>query len=324
MRANVSYIETMERYHDNRENIQRLLLSILESFTDPEILQSTNDQQLMVDNLVAVYPYVDMLYTLSPEGEQCTDNAISTRSKKRIKPLLINDCIDRTHRPYYQMVRDVDSIIVTEPYLSITDGSLVVSSARKLFNSDGSLAGIVVCDFNLVELMSTLMGDGRRKKFVPFFNIVYSTIVVGLLLVMCVLLFKAFNEIAHFFGDLSHNSLRPFTAIIYFTLGLSIFDLAKTVLEEEVLMHKDIFRHSSTRRTITRFISAILIAVSIEALLLMFKSTLGNGSHLIEAVWMMLAAVGLLAALGFYVYMGAQAERILLQSKQYVMKNSRR
>jgi len=48
----------------------------------------------------------------------------------------------------------------------------------------------------------------------------------------------------------------------------------------------------------------------------MFKSTLGDGKHLVEAVWMMLAAVGLLAGLGFYVYMGAKAESLLIKSKK--------
>jgi len=82
-----------------------------------------------------------------------------------------------------------------------------------------------------------------------------------------------------------------------------------------VLMHKDIFRHSSTRRTITRFIAAILIAVSIEALLLMFKSAIGDGHQLYEAVLMMLSAVGLLVGLGVYVYLGARAEATLTAMK---------
>jgi len=103
------------------------------------------------------------------------------------------------------------------------------------------------------------------------------------------------------------------TALI--TLSLAIFDLGKTILEEEVLMHKDIFRHSSTRRTITRFIAAILIAVSIEALLTMFKASLGEVDFIKSAVWMMLSVVGLLLGLGGYVYLGAKAERILLNNK---------
>ncbi len=59
--------------------------------------------------------------------------------------------------------------------------------------------------------------------------------------------------------------------------------MGKTILEEEVLLHKDIFRHSAIRRTITRFIAAILIAVSIEGLLL-FKGSLGQSELLWPAV----------------------------------------
>ena len=66
--------------------------------------------------------------------------------------------------------------------------------------------------------------------------------------------------------------------------------MGKTTLEEEVLLYKDILRHSSTRRTITRFIAAIIIAVSIEALLMIFKFALkGGGEHIIEAVWIIIA-----------------------------------
>ncbi|SDZ94043.1 hypothetical protein SAMN05660964_00574 [Thiothrix caldifontis] len=81
-------------------------------------------------------------------------------------------------------------------------------------------------------------------------------------------------------------------------------------------MHKDIFRHSSTRRTITRFMSAILIAVSIEALLLMFKSVLGDGEMLAGAVEMMFSAAGLLVALGMYVFLGAKAEKAMVELRQ--------
>ena len=80
-------------------------------------------------------------------------------------------------------------------------------------------------------------------------------------------------------------------------------------------MHKDIFRHSSTRRTITRFVAAILIVVSIESLLLMFKAALGHGGNMLPAVWMMLTAIGLLVGLGIYVYLGAQAEVALLKQR---------
>ncbi|HZV98263.1 MAG TPA: hypothetical protein VFF74_04665 [Methylophilaceae bacterium] len=58
-----------------------------------------------------------------------------------------------------------------------------------------------------------------------------------------------------------------------------------------------------------------MIAVSIESLLLMFKAALGLGEDVL-AVWMMLAAVGLLVGLGCYVYLGAKAEVMLLNLRK--------
>ena len=315
MSSNISSIETIQRYSDNRDKIEPLLASIMDALLDPDLLKDSDSQQETIDSMSKTYPYLEMIYSLSETGEQLLDTTLSPRCKRKLK-LLSDKNKDRSKRPYFINAEKEKNPFVTEPYLSITDGNLVVSATRKILFKDGKVKGYMVCDFNLTLLVSYFMGDARRNTFIPWFNGIYTIISVGLLMVMAMLLFAAFKEITHFFQDINSSSLRPFTAIIFFTLALSIFDLAKTVLEEEVLMHKDIFRHSSTRRTITRFISAILIAVSIEALLLMFKSTLGDGKHLIEAVWMMLAAVGLLAGLGFYVYMGAKAERLLTKSKQ--------
>ena len=315
MSSNISNIETIQRYLDNQDKIKPLLASIMDTLMDPEVLENGESQQEIMNNMSKAYPYLEMIYSLSETGVQLLDTTLSPLSKRKLKHLSDKNK-DRSHRPYFIHAEKTDIPFVTEPYLSITDGNLVISVARKVLLKDGNIAGYIVCDFDLMSLISHFMGDARRNRFIPWFNGVYTVISVGLLMVMAMLLFAAFKEITHFFQDINSASLRPFTAIIFFTLALSIFDLAKTVLEEEVLMHKDIFRHSSTRRTITRFISAILIAVSIEALLLMFKSTLGDGKHLVEAVWMMLAAVGLLASLGFYVYMGAKAETLLTKSKQ--------
>jgi len=82
-----------------------------------------------------------------------------------------------------------------------------------------------------------------------------------------------------------------------------------------VLLYKDILRHSSTRRTITRFIAAIIIAVSIEALLMIFKSALHGGDHILDAVGVMISAAILLLALGVYVYFGSKAEVMLMNNK---------
>ena len=84
---------------------------------------------------------------------------------------------------------------------------------------------------------------------------------------------------------------------------MSIFDLGKTILEEEVLVSKDNRHHLSSRRTISRFMTTIIIAISIEALLLIFRALLevpSDTKQLYSAVWILLSAVAMMVGLGVY------------------------
>ena len=210
--------------------------------------------------------------------------------------------------------------------MSSATGNLSVSAAMKYTDENAKVCGYLVVDINLTRIIEFLRGDELRRKTVPFFYAVYILMVIGLMSVAGTMLFMAFEDLFSLFPSQELPGNPPyklFEIIIFITLSLAIFDLGKTILEEEVLMHKDVFRLSSTRRTITRFIAAILIAVSIEALLTMFKASLGEVELMKSAVWMMLSVVGLLLGLGGYVYLGAKAERILLKNRmQYGKTNT--
>ena len=308
----MSYISVIERYHLHRESLNEILASILTGIAEAKLLGNEEGLRKAIHCVALHYPFADLVYTLDPKGVQTSENiACSTRAVKTSGVIGKN----RSQRPYYLLAKCSDAVIVTSPYLSSANGLLCVTAATKLHSEDGVLSGYIVLDIDLAKAVEFLMGDISRRRFLPAFKAVYSLIVIGLFSVVCVLLYAAFREMVELFdihADKQKLHLKPFGVIIFLTLALAIFDLGKTILEEEVLMHKDIFRHSSTRRTITRFIAAILIAVSIEALLLMFQNALGIGNNLLQAVWMMLAAVGLLVGLGIYVYLGAKAEALLL------------
>ena len=258
------------------------------------------------------YPFVDILYVLNNDGIQISDN-IATTSK---------DCmaykgkgVDRSQRPYFTQAKYNGNICITEPYLSTATRKLCISASVKRSFTDQEEYLVLDCDLAL--LVDFIMGDTTRRRFQPLFKYTYAIIVFGLFLVVTSLIYSAFSELAHilFTSKGGEPGIKPFGVIIFLTLALAVFDLGKTTLEEEILMHKDIFRHSSTRRTITRFTAAILIAVSIESLLLMFKAAVGEHELLSNAVYMMLATVGLLIGLGIYVFLGAKAESILLKMR---------
>lgn len=313
--STMSYIGAIERYHEYKNALREILASIVTGIADAALLGNDEELQLAMGRVVAHYPFVDMIYTLDVEGIQNSSNVNASG--------VVEACDgrgkDRSQRPYYQLAEESSRVNVTEPYLSSVGGLLCISASQCLRNHAGERIGLVVLDIDLAAAVEFLMGDIKRRRFAPFFHSVYSLISIALFLVVLVLLYAAGMEMLDLW-DLSHNReslhLKPFGVIIFITLALAIFDLGKTILEEEVLMHKDIFRHSSTRRTITRFIAAILIAVSIEALLLMFKGALGVGDYTMQGVWMMLAAVGLLVGLGLYVYLGARAETLLLSMRK--------
>lgn len=308
--ADMSYLAVIERYHEFREPIRELLASIITGVTDSSLLHDQEAQRKALLSVRERYPFVQILYVLDEHGVQISEFAageggeVSTRHD-------VGRGRDRRHRPYYQQAVAAEGVVVTEPYLSSADGTLCLSSAMPIVDGEGK-KGYLVIDVNLEALIRFLMGDTRRR-FEPVFKGVYTLIGLSLLGVVGLLMFNALREEAVIHPiQTEHDKLRPFGIIIVITLAMAIFDLAKTTLEEEVLMHKDIFRHSTTRRTITRFLAAIIIAVSIEGLLLMFKSAMGAADHLLEAAFVMLSAAILTVGLGLYVYLGARAEALLL------------
>jgi len=306
----MSYLSVIERFHEYKKALHELTASILTGIAEPGLLESEQKLRETFHSIAEHYPFMALLYTLDGKGVQSSSNIESLHPGKDDKSGLGKN---RSERPYYLLAKDSASVVVTEPYFSNNGSMLCISAAVRSANAQGE-TGYIVLDIDLTKAIEFLMGDMARRRFMPAFKGVYILIVAGLFAVTGVLLYAAASEMVslwHIGSNKEDLHMKPFGVIIFLTLALAIFDLGKTILEEEVLMHKDIFRHSSTRRTITRFIAAILIAVSIEALLLMFKAALGVNGDILSAVAMMLTAVGLLVGLGIYVYLGAKAEAIL-------------
>lgn len=315
--SRMSHINVIEKYEEHRSAIHHLLSSILSCFADPKMFEQ-NQQELteQLNSLCNYYPFISLLYLLNDKGKQISTNVPGSHFRRSPKT---GRGTDRSNRPYYLKAIKSDSVVVTEPYLSSVRRELCVSASIKMNNEDNSIKGVIVLDIDLAATISFLIGDSNRIHFEPYFKAIYSIIVFGLFSVAFLLLYLAAKEcwlVIHPLLTNDKNKLLPFGVVIYLTLALAIFDLGKTTLEEEVLLYKDILRHSSTRRTITRFIAAIIIAVSIEALLMIFKSALKeSGEHIIQAVWVILAAGFLLLSLAVYIYLGSKSEVMLLKRK---------
>jgi hypothetical protein len=294
-----NYLYLLRKYEDYQPQIDRLLDSIVTALM-PRKLESDEEQlHKTVERLHKSYPFVELLYCLDEQGMQTTVSAAAPDidDSKRSEPGMRSD---RSNRAYYtKAVKNEKVSTVTSPYLSNATHQLAISAVQRYTTAEDKV-GFLVINFNLEKLIIFLNGDELRRRVHPFFQVVYAIIGVMLVLIASLLLYYGGKDMYAVVRNHIDEPIKIFGAVILVTLGLAIFDLGKTILEEEVFLHKDIHHEGSMRRTISRFMSAIVIAVSIESLLLMFKSLLGGEDHLNSAVFMLFAAVAMLVGLGVY------------------------
>jgi hypothetical protein len=108
--------------------------------------------------------------------------------------------------------------------------------------------------------------------------------------------------------DASLNQ-RLLSAVGYVVIAVAVFDVAKYLIEEEVVRERELRQVGEVRRSLTRFTSTILIAVFLEAIVLIFKVSEEDLSLTVYPTLLLLAGVAMLVGLGAFQRFAASAER---------------
>jgi hypothetical protein len=103
-------------------------------------------------------------------------------------------------------------------------------------------------------------------------------------------------------------AISALTGIGYVVVAIAVFDVAKYLVEEEVVRGREMRAAGETRRSLTRFISTIAIAVFLEALVTVFRVSQDNVSELIYPTMLFVAAILLVLGLGVYQRLSAAVE----------------
>jgi len=94
----------------------------------------------------------------------------------------------------------------------------------------------------------------------------------------------------------------------YLILSLAVFDVARYVYDEEVRRGREMRKASETRRSITKFITVIIIAVLMDALVALSKAGQAELSQLVYPVVLIGGGVALLLGLGVFQRLSATVE----------------
>ena len=102
---------------------------------------------------------------------------------------------------------------------------------------------------------------------------------------------------------------RLLSAVGYVVIAIAVFDVGKYLVEEEVVRERELRQVGEVRRSLTRFTSTILIAVFLEAIVLIFKVTDEDISLMVYPTLLLVAGVAMLIGLGAFQRFAAVAER---------------
>ncbi len=196
-----------------------------------------------------------------------------------------------------------EAIHISNPYLHHVTG-LPTLTAVKRHNDE-----YIVVDFDMLKLLEEL----RLIEHNSIFERVNTYIMGGGGLLLGVVSVFLILYGGYIFFDMlfAQNTTKDvmheiFTSIISITIGLAIYDLAKTIVENDVLFKTFNYGNDLQSKTLSKFLTSIIIALSIESLMAVFKIVLDDYSKLINAFYLVVGVTLLIIGTGVYNWLSLQ------------------
>ena len=241
-------------------------------------------------------PRSEVVYALDSNGVQITDNIASQRNLRGI-----GKGEDRSDRAYYYRTLKEHRCTLTDPYPSLISNKMVVTSSFPIYDETDNLLCIICVDITLENILKMVHPSSVDSVAGFISKIAYTSFSIALAAVSLLLFVKGITSFLHFGTDLYAIDINEiFKATILLTLSLAIFDLVKAIFEEEVLGKEKKGDETGGHQTMIRFLGSIIIALSIEALMLVFKFALTDPSMLLYAVYLISGVSLLLVSLSLY------------------------
>jgi hypothetical protein len=237
----------------------------------------------------------EALYVLDHKGEQVIDNISKTRA------FVAGKGTDRSSKAYFYRTVKEKRCVLTDPYPSSLTNDLCVTSAFPLYDDKGVLLYVICIDISLKDVLR-ISGMTKLDTFsANFSKVIYTLFSIALFLISSVVFFHGIENLIFSGLNLSAINIEElFRATILLTLSLAIFDLVKTIFEEEVLGHSKKER-MGIHKTMVRFLGSIVIALAIESLMLVFKfAAKEQTENIIYAVLLLAGVTFLLIGLSVY------------------------
>ena len=300
------FIKEIQEFSQIRAKARAYLCYIISRHIS-QYMQKGDIEQLKerLKDLMEVIPQAEAIYIIDGNGIQIVPN-VSKRKEINGK----GKGEDRSTRAYFYRTIREHRCTLTDPYPSIITNELVVTASFPVYDANGNLLFIVAVDIALKDLLRMIHPSSVDSNFGTTSKFVYGIFSVALFGVALLLFIKGISSFLHFGMDISKIDINEvFKSTILLTLSLAIIDLVKAIFEEEVLgKEKRHNENDETHQTMVKFLGSIIIALSIEALMLVFKSALIDPTKIEYAVYLITGVSFLLISLSVYIKFSRQDE----------------
>lgn len=277
-------------YESNAELIERFILASLkkigfDALSGPEMAR-----------LFKTFPNLELLYQTDEHFVQTSANhSIDGEDKEQVG-------IDRSY-----LVKKAEmekGYCFSSPYISTATGRLCVT----LVYATGH--GYLFLDFFLQGLLERFNVIESNDSFKRLTRFAYLIIGSGLIFFgLFVVLYGFYGFASVFLSEHAKLSLDiVFKPVIALTLGLAVFDLGKTIVEEEVLPRMQKVKEGFNVKTLINFSVSILIALLIESLLVVFKITISDYKDLPYAAWLIASLALLFFVFALFIFLMRRSE----------------
>ncbi|RXJ82242.1 hypothetical protein [Arcobacter sp. F2176] len=285
--------EFLTIYDVNKDKVEDFILNSIHNLGNIKDYEKNN-----FSNLFSIFPSLELVYTVNKDTKiQNSPNYF----KKRIDKSATNESrtyiLDKLH------FKD-NNTAFSSPYIS----SATRSNCITLTIKEDDI--IIFLDFKIETLLERLELIELNKPFHTLTKIFYGIAGFSLALLALFLIIYSLGTFLTsmvFHGDFTLDAI--FKPIIALTLGIAIFDLAKTILEQEVYF-KSYSRNSKVdTKMITKFLITIIIALSIEGLMVVFKIAIENYTQMINALYLITGISFIIIALSIFIYLTSKKSK---------------
>ena len=186
---------------------------------------------------------------------------------------------------------------ITLPYISGATQNTCITVVKQIDDE------IIFMDFDLIRLLEKLKLIELNKNFDKITKSFYFLTGASMAVIaVLITLYAIFSFANNYFISFDFSVESMFKPIIAITLGIAIFDLAKTILEQEYFFKNYSNDENINFRVLTKFLTTIIIALSIEALMVVFKIAIDDYEKMIHALYLISGVSLIIISLSVFNY----------------------